>query len=102
MAIHARLGCVEAAFWLRLPYFYKVFLAFIKVFIIFIFIKKNLIIFFCTLEEQELVQRGCIKKIEEHFTERSLKLPVKERVKPIEWISAKYKAVHLLKKLRNS
>ena len=62
---------------------------------------KKLKNFFCTLEEQEFVQRGSIKKIEEHFTERSLKLPVKERVKPIEWISAKYKAVHLLKKLRN-
>ena len=41
----------------------------------------------------QFIKRGSIKKIEEHFTERSLKLPVKERVKPIEWISAKYKAV---------
>ena len=57
---------------------------------------------FSDLEKQGFIKEGTILELENHFTESLLKEMTPNSSIPIQWLSAKYKLVYLLRRLKGS
>ena len=58
--------------------------------------------FFSDLEKQGFIKEGTILELENHFTKSLLKEMMPNSSIPIQWLSAKYKLVYLLRRLKGS